>query len=174
MTTHEAPRRPSAVASFINWTITLFVVFFLCVLLFLMWPMITARLAQSGVALPSLPTLPTAYVSPRSSPLTAPQGIPALTLEQISATSTAIYQATAQAAEPPPNTNATGDSAPLLIEQKPSVRLPAGENVPTAEPLSVPQSDDQTGSKLLPVNPQATHECRHGQVWIAEKGCKNP
>ena len=174
MTTHQAPRRPSAVATVINWTITLFVVFFLFVLLFLMWPMIQARLSQSGVALPNLPTLPTAYVAPLSRPLAAPQSAPVLSLEQISATSTAIYQATAQAAEPPPNTNATGDSAPLIIEQKPSVRQAAGENVPTSEPIVREQSDDQTGSKAVLVNPQEMHACLNGQVWVDGKGCKNP
>jgi hypothetical protein len=173
MTTHEA-RRPSAVAVLINWIITAFVILFLCVLLFLMWPMLMARLAQSGVALPSLPTLPTAYVAPLSRPQAAPQSAPVLSLEQTVATSTAIYQATAQAAEPPPNTNTTGDSAPLIIEQKPSVRQGAGENVPTAEPIALPQSDDQTGSKPVLVNPQATHECRHGQEWVEGRGCKNP
>ena len=175
MTTHQAPRRPSTVAVVINWTITAFVVLFLIMMFYLAWPMLQARLAQSGVALPNLPTLPTAYVAPLSRPQAAPQGMPAgLTNEQISATSTAIYQATAQAAEPPPNTNATGDSAPLIIEQKPSVRQGAGENVPTSEPIVIPQSDDQTGSKAVLVNPQETHDCRHGQVWVTDKGCKNP
>jgi hypothetical protein len=175
MTTRERTARPSAVAIAINWIITAFVILFLFVLLYLMWPMLMARLTQSGVALPSLPTIATAYVAPLSRPQAAPQSAPALNLEQVSATSTAIYQATAAAVDAhPPNVNTTGDSAPLVVEQKPSVREPAGLIVPTAEPIVIPQSDDQTGSRPVLVNPQATHTCRHGQEWVDGKGCRNP
>lgn len=173
MTTTEAPRRPSRLVVVVNWTITLFVVFFLVVLLFLMWPMIQARLGQSGVTVPSLPTLPTAALS--RPPAAAPASAPALNLEQISATSTTIYQATAAAVDAPPaNQNNTGDSAPLMIEERPSVRQAAGENAPTAEPIAPGVDDGVFGSKQVLVNPQETHTCRHGQVWTDGKGCKNP
>jgi hypothetical protein len=95
-------------------------------------------------------------------------------LAQIEATSNAIYHATAAAVDaPPPNTNTTGDSAPLIIEDKPADRQPAGANVPTAEPIVIPEIDDQTGSKAVLINPQETHACRHAQVWT-DSGCKNP
>ena len=178
MTTHEA-RRPSAVATIINWAITLFLLSFVGVMLYLMWPMLLARIASAPPVTPPAP-----FLAPQSAPAiqsshpalqATPLALPTASLEQISATSTAIYQATAQAVDaPPPNINTTGDSAPLVVEQKPSIRQGAGAHVPTAEPIVIPQSDEQTGSKAVVVNPQETHECRHGQVWIAEKGCKNP
>jgi hypothetical protein len=152
------------------------------VMLFLAWPAVVARLSSSGVTLPSLPALAPAVVAPPR-PQAAPveyrapvmPNAPALTLEQISATSTAIYHATAAAVDAPiPNTNTTGDTSPALIEERPAVREPAGANVPTAEPIAPDTSDGQTGSKTVLVNPQATHECRHGQVWTDGKGCKNP
>lgn len=103
-------------------------------------------------------------------------GAPALTFDQINATSIAIYHATAaavDAAGPVPNTDTTGDSAPLVRVQKETPdRLappPAGE-ASVAEPAVT----DAFGSKPMePINPQRDHVCLHGQIWT-DTGCHRP
>jgi hypothetical protein len=136
------------------------------------WPAITARFGGNAAlplptaAVPRLPTLPAAQ------PIGA-QTVPTASLMQTEATSQAIYQATVQAVEAVPNVNTTGDSAPVIVESKPAERMPAGDNVPTAEPVAQPESGSLFGSKPVVVAPQETHECRHGQAWT-DSGCKNP
>lgn len=98
---------------------------------------------------------------------------PALSLEQINATSIAIYQATVAAVEqavPIENVGHTGASAPVF--SKPVEREPAGEIVPTSLPIE-PAAQNGHGSKVVVVDVQADKACLHGQVWT-ERGCKNP
>jgi hypothetical protein len=152
------------------------------------WPVIGPRLHEmiGGVSAPvqlapaSLPA-PTLRPQAPSAPRTGTEGSGAAPIDGIaqnSATATAMYQATAQAAlvqsAPPPNVNTTNDSAPVVREQIATDRQPAGENVPTAEPVQEGESGGIFGSKPVIVAPQMTHECRHGQVWVEEKGCRNP
>ncbi len=169
--TNQAPARPSFLAAAFSYIATTVALAFVVLMGYLLWPYAVAQWHGSAPQVQPTPAPAPARANPAQNSVSAP----ALSLEQISATSTAIYQATAAAVDAhPPNTNVTGDSAPLVTEQKPSVRQGAGENVPTSEPIVIPQSDEQTGSKPVLVNPQETHECRHGQVWVDGKGCKNP
>jgi hypothetical protein len=92
---------------------------------------------------------------------------------QNAATAQALYDAAVQAGEqaaPVPN---VGQGAPVEIISKPAERQPAGDNVPTAEPVQQAESGGMFGSKPALINPQADHQCKHGQAWT-EKGCKNP
>jgi hypothetical protein len=96
-------------------------------------------------------------------------------IDAYNATAQAAYQqAVNAAAMPVPNIDTTGDTSPNVRVSVPSERQPAGENVPTAEPLTQPQNTSQHGSKSKPVNIQETKTCLHGQVWIDGRGCKNP
>lgn len=174
------PTRPSFVASALNTLVTLTLTAAVLIICYLLWPY-AMKQWQTGspVQATAQPTTSSSSSGGQSThdgrgDVSNNAATPVLNLEQISATSTAIYQATVQAAEPPPNINATGDSAPLVVEEKPVMRQGAGENVPTAEPIAPAQSDEQTGSKPVLIAPQETHTCRHGQVWIDGKGCKNP
>jgi hypothetical protein len=89
--------------------------------------------------------------------------VPTMTLDQINATSQAIYQATVAAVE-------SSQVAPFGSKEAPE-RVPAGvDNVSPAEPTA----DDTHGSKrTAPVNIQETHQCLHGQVWT-DTGCHRP
>lgn len=157
----------------------------------LAWPMLLHEFqTRTGMAPPTAPaltqpTMPAAPLArpqpaPASAPVSAPaQAVPTASLAQIEATSLAIYQATASAAElhtmPVPNTDITGDAAPIVLDQQSAEeRHAAGDNVPTAEPVQQAESSGMFGSKPVLVNPQETHECKHGQVWVGEQGCRNP
>lgn len=74
------------------------------------------------------------------------------------------FNATQTAQFPQPNVDALPANAPMpqYVERQ-AVRQPAGDNVPTAEPVV-------EGAPV--VNVQETHECRHGQIWT-DSGCKN-
>lgn len=161
-------RRPSLGAIVLSWLFYGFVLTFIGAMLYLMWPALQAR--TTGAPMPALPTAAVvAPPAPPRLPVVAPdvQGA----INNYNATAQAQYQ---QQASPVPNVNLTNDSAPLEVEQRAAPdRLPAGDNVPTAEPVVVSQGDDQTGSKPVLVNPQETHTCKHGQVWT-DAGCKNP
>lgn len=142
------------------------------------WQTIAGHLPTTGaiilIATPTVGTAPVAPAQPRISAPAVPRAavpVPALTLDQINATSIAIYQATAAAAEPVPNQDNTGDTAPLTHESAEFDRQPAPAYAPTAEPQ--PVVDDQFGSKQAPINIQETHQCKHGQIWT-DSGCKNP
>jgi len=93
-------------------------------------------------------------------------------IAQNAATAQAMFDAAVQAGEQPQqNVNLTGDTAPVIHGQRTNDRQPAGENVPTAEPVQV--VTDWFGNKQKPINIQETHTCLHGQVWNG-KGCHNP
>lgn len=173
MATNEStPARPSLFAILFNYGITLFVIGFLIVMLYLVWPMVRARIS-------GMPELPTAALVPQARPVAPaqpraedrPVAAPALPgIAQNEATATAMYNAAINAANaaPVPNT----DSAPITAEEKPAVREHAVENAPTTEPLTNQPSDDQTGARRRVPNPQAG-QCLHGAVWT-DHGCKNP
>lgn len=156
----------------------------------LAWPMLLHEFqTRSGIVQPTAPALvqPTTPAAPLARPQAAPisapaapvQAVPTASLAQIEATSMAVYQATAAAAElhtmPVPNTDITGDPGPIVLDQqRAEERHAAGENVPTAEPVTQAESGGMFGSKPVLVNPQETHECKHGQVWVDDRGCRNP
>lgn len=180
--THHAPARPSFVAIVLNY-LSYLVLFAVCgVMLFLAWPLVQAQIAGIPQAAPSAPLAqPTALIAPRSLPAAQPafQAVPTASLAQIEATSMAVYQATVQAVNaasvPLPNVDTTGDTTPPILVSRPAEeRQAAGENVPTAEPIAPAESGGIFGSKPAIVAPQESHECKHGQVWIDGKGCKNP
>lgn len=187
MSTTEPPRhqRPPFLAVVLNYLAYLFLFAICAVAIFLSWPMVLARLSSAAPVMQPTPAPPAApAVRQQYQQQQAPADIrsapvaPLPGIAQNEATSTAMYQATAQASlvnsAPPPNIDTTNDSAPLSREQRPADRQPAGENVPTAEPIVQGESGGMFGSKPVLVNPQATHTCRHGQVWADGKGCKNP
>lgn len=175
MASETPTRRPPFLAVVLNYLSYVFLFAICGVMLFLAWPVIHARL--SGMPAVTLPTLPTAAIALPArppAPLSAPLAAPALPgVAQNAATAQALYDAAVQAGEPLENTNLTNDPAPVVVQSKPVERMPAGENVPTAEPVAPAESGGIFGSKPVIVNVQETHECRHGQVWT-EKGCKNP
>lgn len=146
---------------------------------FIVWPSIKDKplkdiiiLETADVAHPTVRPFATPIPNTGDSGAGAPAAVPTMSNVQIEATSQAIYQATViaveNAAQPPAN---TGQGAPAQLVVKPAERLPAGDNVPTAEPM--PQVNESFGSKQVIVAPQETHTCKHGQVWT-DKGCKNP
>jgi hypothetical protein len=97
-----------------------------------------------------------------------------LSLDQVNATSVAVYEATAQASLTAPVPNVNPAPAPAQLGSRPATeRQAAPDVVPTAEPVTQAESGGIFGSKPAIVAPQETHECRHGQVWTA-RGCKNP
>lgn len=123
-------------------------------------------------------TLPTSSVraQPTSDGVVTSRNDTSVTFDQINATSQAIYQATAQAAEvratPLPNVNNTGDTSPSIRISKPADR-PAPP--PPGEASAQDAPSDAFGSKPVggPVDIQGTHQCLHGQVWT-DTGCHKP
>lgn len=157
-----------------------------CIAFLTYWPQIAAHLPvmQSPVIVIAT-AAPNTGSAPRA-PLPASQPRPtALPIVNIggsynnqaaadAAYATAVAAGAQQPATSPiPNQNNTGDSAPIETGERLSVREHNVENAPTAEPI-VLSSDDQTGEKIKPVNIQETHQCLHGQVWVTDRGCKNP
>lgn len=173
MASETPTRRPPFLAVVLNYLSYVFLFAICGVMLFLAWPVIHARL--SGMPAVTLPTLPTAAIALPArppAPLSAPLAAPALPgVAQNAATAQALYDAAVQAGEPQPNTNLTNDPAPVIVQSKPVERMPAGENVPTAEPIV--ENSGIFGSKPAVVDIQGTQQCKHGQVWTA-RGCKNP
>jgi hypothetical protein len=120
---------------------------------------------------PAIFVLPTAAIVPAKAPVPPgarpQQGSAPITVSAPADAAIDAYNATAQAqyqeAISAPVEN-TGQSVPVQLVTKPSARQPAGDNVPTAEPLV-------EGAPI--VNIQATQQCLHGQTWT-ERGCKNP
>jgi hypothetical protein len=180
MTTNTPPAR----SSLFNWIVNIFIFGFAIFMLWLLLPFAIERFSAGPLALPkALPTSeimqPTARPTP---PATTSQDGSGATedrsvvvvdgIAQNAATAQAMFDAAVAAGEDVPNINATGESAPALLVSKPSVREGAGANVPTAEPLV--QTNERFGSKAAPVDIQATKECKHGQVWVDGKGCRNP
>jgi hypothetical protein len=149
----------------------LFVMAIILVTLFLAWPMIQTRIAGAPGREQPQPTTRAYATTPAYQPQTTSSGaadaVPTASMAQIEATSQAMYQATVQAV------NTASDSAPMVREQISVDRQPAPAVVPTAEPVIEGGSDGAFGSKPVIVAPQATHECRHGQIWT-DAGCKNP
>jgi hypothetical protein len=149
--------------------------------LFLAWPGIVATFQARMSGAVDLPPLPTAQIAPRPAQQPA-QPRPALAeqpasvpvqqaIDAYNATAEAEYRAIIE--QPAPVEN-TGQGAPVVLEQRQAPeRLPAGDNVPTAEPLPQIDNSGAFGSKSKPVNIQETKTCLHGQVWT-ERGCKNP
>lgn len=148
--------------------------------IYTVWPtfmeVVNARwTGQSTVpVVPTARPVQTAGVSQPSFSSQPVQAVPTASLAQVEATSLAVYHATVEAVEARPNINNTGDSAPLVRETKPVDRLPAQGVVPTAEPVIQAETGGIFGSKPVIVNPQQDHSCKHGQVWVDDKGCKNP
>jgi len=168
------PRRPRR--SLLETLAYLFTIGIIVLTGFLAWPLAQARLAGQLSTLP----LPTAFVAPPARPLPARPSVPEQpaiapqdAIADYNATAEAQYQEAIQQ-QPQPNVNTTGDTAPLQYVSKPAERQPAGDNVPTAEPIQPSESNDQFGSKpAKPINIQETRTCLHGQIWT-ERGCKNP
>jgi hypothetical protein len=179
MTTNTPPARASLFGAVVN----ILIVCFVLLMGYLLWPFAVAQwqgIAPGPLALPT--TLPTAAVQARttpapraqegpSAPISAPAGVQPVAIPGIAqnaAEADALYNAAVLAGEQ----RADPAPAPAILVTKPSVREGAGANVPTAEPVVV--VTDWFGSKQAPVNIQATHECKHGQVWVDGKGCRNP
>jgi hypothetical protein len=178
MTTNTPPARERATLGTIVTNI--FIFGFALFMLWLLLPFAIERFSAGPLALPQ--ALPTAAVRAQptpaqraqegpSAPFSAPVAMPAAPIDGIAqneATATALFDAAVQAGE----AQSIPDPAPAILVTKPSVREGAGANVPTAEPVL--EVTDWFGSKQAPVNIQATKQCKHGQVWIDGKGCKNP
>jgi hypothetical protein len=94
-----------------------------------------------------------------------------LSIDAYNATATAQYNEVVNPSAPVPN---VGQGAPVETISKPAERMPAGDNVPTAEPVQQAESGGMFGSKPVLINPRADHTCKHGQKWVEGKGCKNP
>ena len=150
----------------------------------LAWPMLVKEFSARTAGAPgqAQPTQPTgSFVRPTLPPYqpatpAAPNVQQGIDQYNAAEQARADALAAAAAAAPVPNTDTTNDSAPLVHESKAVPdRQPAGENVPTAEPLVQAESTDLFGSKPVaaPVNIQETHQCLHGQVWTAS-GCHRP
>lgn len=126
-----------------------------------------------------LPTSDTSGLKARATPIpafdTRVDAAPALSLDQVNATSIAIYQATVVAVDsqsPAQNVDQlpADASMPQYVEKPAPDRQPAGaNNVSVAVPIDAAHGSKETG----PVNIQETHECKRAQVWTAG-GCKNP
>lgn len=80
------------------------------------------------------------------------------------ATATAQYNQAVQQSQNGAVVLPANDHAPVQLIQQPAERMPAGDNVPTAEPVDA-------GAPAVDV--QETHTCLHGQTWT-DAGCKNP
>lgn len=128
------------------------------------WPAINgAKIAPTAII-----ALTPQSIAPQR-PLTDPAAAPALPgIAQNAATAQALFDAAVRAGETVPN---VGQSEPVILQSKPVERMPAGENVPTAEPLV--ENSGIFGSKPAVVDVQGTQQCKHGQIWTA-RGCKNP
>lgn len=177
------PKRPPllarllAVTSNVLFSILMFVLIVgFGVALFLMWPAITNQVQQrlTGATAPTATVAApagTLYQSPVALPLQNPGGSYNSQAAADAAYATAV--AGAEWAQPVPNQNNLPADAPLVeYGSRTNERAPAGENVPTAEPI--PQTDDQNGTKQKePVNIQETKTCLHGQVWT-DTGCHRP
>lgn len=173
--TPPTPRRPM-----VDTITNLVAVGMVLIVGWLAWPMFVAEFtARTGIttittAPPTLPTAAVTLPARPSAPLSAPLAVPALPgVAQNAATAQALYDAAVEAGEPQPNTNLTNDPAPVVVQSKPVERMPAGENVPTSEPIQPAESGGIFGSKPVLINPQVDQQCKHGQVWT-ERGCKNP
>lgn len=174
---HQTPlRRPPFLAVVLNYLSYLFLFAVCVVALILAWPTVIARLSgMPNVALPTLPTAAVTLPARPPAPLSAPVAAPALPgIAQNAATAQAAFDRAVQVGETQPNTNVTNDPAPVIVQSKPVNRQPAGDNVPTAEPVQQAESSGIFGSRPVIINPQETHECKHGQRWVDGKGCRNP
>lgn len=178
-TNTRAPRRASASDTFVN----VLLIGVLAVVGWLAWPSLVAQFYARTAGAPGLaqPT-PASSSAPRPTPLPyhpmpdQPAIAPADAIADYNATAEAQYQqALSPQAAPVPNVDTTGDTAPLQYASKPAPdRQPAGDTVPTAEPITEAESNDQFGSKpAAPINIQQTQSCLHGQVWT-ESGCHRP
>lgn len=167
----HTPRRP-----FIDSITNVVALAMVVIVGWLAWPMLVSEFqSRVGLSVPTISPPPTAQpVRPQLAPVQPQLAAPAIPgIAQNAATAQAAYDAAVRAAETQPNVNTTNDSAPVVVESKPAERMPAGANAPTAEPIAPAESGGIFGSKPVVTDPQATHECRHGQVWT-DAGCKNP
>ena len=164
--------------SFIEVIAYLLIFSIIGITLYVAWPALRTRIADAPSRLDptariAYPTRP-AYRDPAPE---QPAIAPADAIADYNATAEAHYQQAIQQqqAAPVPNVNTTGDTAPVQYVSKPAPeRLPAADNVPTAEPIAPAESNDQFGSRpAAPVNIQESHTCLHGQVWT-ESGCHRP
>jgi hypothetical protein len=173
---HTQPARPPFLAVVFNYLSYVFLFAVCGAMLFLAWPLIQAQLTTTTTTAPAaLPTASVAPPRPQAAPAALPAEIAIPGVAQNAATAQALYDAAVQAGEQPvQNVDLTNDSAPVIVQSKPAERRPAGENVPTAEPVVPAESGGIFGSKPVLINPQADHTCKHGQIWIDGKGCKNP
>lgn len=175
---HTPPARPPFLAVLFNYLSYVFLFAVCGAMLFLAWPLIQAQIGIPPASTTGPLAQPTAMIAPQR-PQAAPAVLPAAPaipgVAQNAATAQALFDAAVRAADQPvPNADLTNDPAPVLLESKPVERMPASGNVPTAEPVIQAESGGIFGSKPVVVNPQESHTCKHGQVWIEGKGCKNP
>lgn len=161
----KPPRKTSGIANLFSWLFSLIAVAAILVFLYIMWPAVVARYTGTQPAAPLAPA--TAVI--RSQPASAPDvprtvATPIPGLAQNEATATAQYNEAVQRSQNGAVILPANDPQPVQLIQQPAERQPAGDNVPTAEPV-------EAGAPV--VNIQQTHECKHGQQWT-DAGCKNP
>lgn len=133
------------------------------------WPALMGGAVQPTAA-------PTAYVVPTQParlPISDPAPLVLPGIAQNEATAQTLFDAAVQAGEPAaPVENVGQGDAPAVISERPAdERQPSGENVPTAEPIVTSMFGSNSADP--PVNVQETQQCKHGQVWVDGKGCKN-
>ena len=128
---------------------------------------IIATATTTGAQQPAIPTRGMVISIPRTQPdRPVVRSTPMPGVAQNEATATARYNEAIQQSQNGAVVLPENDHQPVQLIQVEVERMPAGDNVPTSEPLAAPSGVD-------PVNVQETHECKHGQIWT-DSGCKNP
>lgn len=179
MATNESttPRRPMGLL------MCLCALIFTVAFILVSWPTIQHYLAGLRAPVPAMlivtatpgvgvrPTQP-GYAPPRQS--SSDMSANPANMATAQAQADAAYATAVAGTERVPVPN-TGQGEPAVLGQRVADdRQPAPAYAPTAEPLPQTQVDGAFGSKPAPpVDIQATHQCKHGQVWT-DAGCKNP
>lgn len=173
MATHESTsNRPSGIASLFTWVFCSIGAIGMLVVIYVLWPAVVARYTgvtntqAQATATATRPFPTTAALSGSGSAARDPIAVatPIPGLAQNEATATAQYNEAVQRSQNGAVVLPANDPQPVQLVQQPAERQPAGDNVPTAEPVV-------EGAPV--VNIQETHECKHGQVWT-DAGCRNP
>jgi len=190
-----APRaRPPLLAVLFNYVLYILMIAVISAALFLVWPGLVAQFQQRflGASAPAILIATAAVGNPSTSsggtggeqatpvyrlptalPIQNPGGSYNSQAAADAAYATAV--AGAEGSQPVPNQDNLPADAPLpSFGSRVNDRQPAGENVPTAEPIPQTQSNDAFGTKrTAPINIQETHQCLHGAVWT-DSGCHYP
>jgi hypothetical protein len=171
MSTNEGTARGGGILSTIGALLSI-----LMTILVIGAVILIARPYLANTPLPAILTLPTADVvrqQPSGSTVVNPRTLPAINPGGTYNSQADADAAYATAIAVPQVINNTGDTSPLVRQQKPADRPappPPGEASVQEEPAS-----DAFGSKPVggPINIQETHQCLHGQVWT-DTGCHRP